>query len=239
MGPTRWPFGKALGFANQFYTNRGVGGVAAGLQVAGTAGDISGQTAPDVTLGELFYTNNTAALTLTAFILQDTANRSASYEGKVIRIFFLDTATQVANANNLFLQGTDNLIGANNQLELMYSRGSWFETDRVRINRTEVQNYTIGSAGSINVDGTRVAIVTGTATTSIVRAFSGGQVGQEITLMSNGSNGVNVFVDTGGNIVFITTNLYAINASGAYKFIKKNNTTWLMLHIGSTGIANI
>lgn len=238
MGPTRFPFGRAWGFANHFFTNRGVT-AGAGLQVSGTAGDISGQTAPDVTIGELFYTNNTAALTLTAFILQDTANRSANYEGKTIRVFFLDTATQIANANNLFLQGTDNLIGANSQIELMYSRGSWFETDRVRVNRTEVQNYTIGSAGSINVDGTRVAIVTGTATTSIVRAFSGGQIGQEITLMSNGSSGVGVFVDTGGNIAFITTNLYAINASGAYKFIKKNSTTWLMLHIGSTGIANI
>lgn len=239
MGPTRFPFGQAWGFANQFYTNKGVGGVAAGLQVAGTAGDISGQTAPDVTIGGLFYTNNTAALTLTNFVLQDTANRLAQYEGKVIRVFFLDTATQIANAGALVLQGTDNLIGANNQIELMFSRGSWFETDRVRLNRTEVNNYTIGSAGSINVDGVRVAIVTGTAATSVVFAFSGGQVGQEITLMNNGSSGVNTFVSTGGNIAFITTNLYAINASGAYKFIKKNNTTWLMLHIGSTGIANV
>lgn len=239
MGPTRFPFGTALGFANQFYTNKGVGGVAAGLQVAGTAGDISGQTAPDVTLGGLFYTNNTAALTLTNFILQDTANRAAQYEGKVIRIFFLDTATQVANAGALFLAGTDNLVGANNQIELMFSRGNWFETDRVRSSRVEVNNITIGSAGSVNVDGVRVAILTGTAATSIVRSFSGGQVGQEITLMNNSSSGLGVFVDTGGNIAFITTNLYAINASGAYKFIKKNNTTWLMLHIGSTGIANI
>lgn len=239
MGPTRFPFGQALGFANQFYTNRGVGGVAANLQVAGTAGDISGQTAPDVTIGQLFYVNNTAPLTITNFLLADTANRNSQYEGKLIRIFILDTGTQIDNAGNLFLAGTDNLRGSNSQLELMYSRGSWFETDRARVNRTEVQNYTIGSAGSINVDGVRVAILTGTAATSIVRAFSGGQVGQEITLMNNSSSGLGVFVDTGGNIAFITTNLYAVNASGAYKFIKKNNTTWLMLHIGSTGIANV
>lgn len=239
MGPTRFPFGQALGFANQFYTNKGVGGVAAGLQVAGTAGDISGSTAPDVTLGQLFYVNNTAPLTITNFLLMDTANRNSNYEGKLIRIFILDTGTQIDNAGALFLAGTDNLRGANSQLELMYSRGNWFETDRARVNRTEVQNYTIGSAGSINVDGTRVAIVTGTAATSVVFAFSGGQVGQEITLMNNSSSGLSVFVSTGGNIAFITTNLYAVNASGAYKFIKKNNTTWLMFHIGSTGIANV
>lgn len=239
MGPTRFPFGQALGFANHFYTNRGIGGVAAGLQVAGTAGDISGSTAPDVTIGQLFYVNNTGPLTITNFLLQDTANRVGQYEGKLIRIFFLDTGTQIDNAGSLFLMGTDNLRGANSQLELMFSRGSWYETDRSRPNRTEVTTATLGSANSVNVDGVRVLFVLGTAATSYIRALSGGQVGQEVTIMSAGSSGVNHYVDSGGNIIMITTNAYAINASGAYKFIKRNNSTWTMLHIGSTGIANV
>lgn len=225
MGPTRTPYGRAWGYANQFYTNRGVS-VAAGLQVAGTAGDISGQTAPDVTIGELFYTNNTGALTITNFLLQDTANRAANYEGKTIRIFFLDTATQVANSGTLFLSGTNNLIGANNQLELLFSRGNWFETDRVYVNRTEVNTYLLTGASSIGVDGVRLGLLNNTGSTTVnIIAFSGGQVGQELTLAKVGSNTVDIL--SGGNIFLAAgTNAIVMNASGAYKFIKIDSASW-------------
>lgn len=237
MGPTRFPYGQAYGFANQFYSNKGVT-VGAGLQVAGTAGDISGQTSPDVTVGDLFYVNNTAALTITNFTLLDTANRAGNYEGKVIRVFFLDTATQIANAAPLFLTKTDNLAvgagGGNSYIELMQSRGTWYETSRSQPNRSEVTNTVMTTASSYNVDGIRVLFLQNTGSiTRPVSAFSGGQVGQIIYVMRADSNAMTV--QTGGNIIIAGTNSFVLNPSGVYQFIKRNGTTWNMIYQSTAG----
>lgn len=228
MGPTRFPYGQARGFANQFVARPN------GAASASTAGDISGFTAPDVTIGELFYTNNTAALTITNFILQDTANRGTQYEGKVIRVFFLDTATQLANSGALQLAGTNNLIGANNNVELMFSRGSWWETDRVYSGRTEITTFVTNAQSSLNMDGVRVALLNNTgSTTNAITALSNGQVGQEVTFMLVGSNPVRFI--TGGNLFMTTTNAMLVNASGAYKAVKFDSATWRFLAINSGG----
>lgn len=221
MGPTRFPYGDALGFVNHF-NYRGE-----------TAGNITGSTTPNVTLGGLFYTNNTAALTLTNFLLDDTANRLTNYEGKRIRVFFLDTATQIANAGSLFLQGTNNLIGANNNIELMFSRGSWFETDRVNINRTEVNSFVLTGASSLNMDGVRVALLNNTGSATIaISALSGGQVGQDVTFMLVGSNPVRILGNI-ANIFTANTNAFLVNASGAYRVIKFDNSTWRVYSMGT------
>lgn len=256
--PTRFPFGLALGFENQF-NNYGKGGSnAQGALPAGTqyeqvtAGLLAqASTAPDISFGSLFYTNNTTNTVINDF-KQTWTGRASSLtaggqtdtsgpppEGKLITVIFLDNSTQLVNAGNLILNGTDNLLGINHSITLLGSNGKWYEIARSKNNTSEVSSFTIGSAASINVNDLRVATVIGTAATSIVRSFSGGQVGQVVYLMSAGSSGVNHFVDTGGNITLITTNMYAINASGVYEFVKRNNTTWSMVHIGSTGIANV
>lgn len=233
MGPTRFPYGQALGFVNQFNFTQGP-------TTTGTAGNISGTATPDVTLGNLFYVNNTGNLQITSFTLQDTANRIAQYEGKTFRVFILDTgSTTFANAGNLFLNGTNNMAGQNNSIEFMFSRGNFYELDRSYINRTEALAVTIGSAGSINVDGASLVVVTGTAATSVVRSFSGGQVGQTVILTAVGTGGVNHYVDNVGNIAMAGTGMYAINVSGSYQFTKVAANLWKMLHIGTTGIANV
>ncbi len=227
MGPTRFPYGLALGFANNFRTVQNT-----------TAGDISGNTTPDVTIGGLFYTNNTSPLTITNFLLQDTANRLGSYEGKIIRVFFLDTGTQLANAGALFLSGTNNLIGANNSIELMFSRGSWFEMDRSYVTRSEITTFVTNAQSSLNVDNVRVAILNNTgATTNKIIGLSGGQVGQEVTFMNIGSNPVILISQAGGatssNMIMMVTNALLISASGAWKFIKHTDLNWSALAVGS------
>ena len=228
MGPTRFPYGVGYGFVNNF-NYRGT-----------TAGDISATATPNVTIGDLFYANNTDSLTITNLLLDDTANRAANYEGKVVRLFFLDTATRIANAAPLFLNGTDNLAvgggGGVSYIELMQSRGTWYEIARSTPNRSTAQTYLVGPASSINVDGTLVALVQNTgSTTKFISAFSGGQVGQELTLMRLGSNVV--VVQTGGNILIAATNAYLLNASGAYQFVKENATNWRMITTGTAGNA--
>ena len=228
MGPQRYPFGSALGFQNQFLYTVGPTG-------SGTAGLISGSTAPNVTLGGLFYLNNTGTLVIQNLLLDDTANRIASYEGKIVKLFILDTGSTVfSNGGALFMAGTNNLFGQNNSIDFMFSRGSWYETGRSLITRNEVITYAANVGSSVNVDGVRVVKVNNTgATTTSVIAFSGGQVGQEVSLMLVGSNAARVL--EGGNIFIGLTNAVLINASGVYKFMKFDTAGWRTLAISSGG----
>ena len=225
MGPTRFPYGQAHGFVNQF-NYRGT-----------TAGNITGSTAPNVTEGDLFYANNTDALTITNFILSDTGNRLAEYEGKAIKVFFLDTATRIDNAAPLVLAGTDNLrVGTASAgvswLQLMHSRGTWYETGRSQPHRSTVSTLAINANSSANVDGVKLLILNNTgATTTALIALSGGQVGQEINVISQGSN-VNV-IKAGGNIFLAGTDGIAVNASGFVRLIKVSATAWRGLQVGS------
>ena len=228
MGPTRFPYGQALGFVNQF-------SFTVGPSASGTAGLISGSTAPNVTLGNLFYLNNTGSLVIQNLLLDDTANRLTQYEGKIVKLFILDTGSTIfSNGGALFMAGTNNLFGQNNSIDFMFSRGSWYETGRSLITRNEVLTYAANVGSSVNVDGVRVILANNTgATTTAIFAFSGGQVGQEVSIMRVGSNAVRVL--EGGNIFIGLTNAMIIGASGFYKFIKYDTATWRTLAISSGG----
>jgi len=224
--PTRFPYGQALGFQNQFNFSGAL---------SGTSGLISGSTAPNVTLGNLFYLNNTGTLVIQNLLLDDTANRLAQYEGKIVKLFILDTGSTVfSNGGALFMAGTNNLFGQNNSIDFMFSRGSWYETGRSVITRNEVFTYAANVGSSVNVDGVRVVLAnnTGATTTSLI-AFSGGQIGQEVSIMRVGSNAVRVL--EGGNIFIGATNAVIIGASGFYKFIKYDTASWRTLAISSLG----
>ena len=222
--PSRWPYGQALGYQNQFSFNGAL---------SGTSGLVSGSTAPNVTLGGLFYLDNTGTLVIQNLLLDDTANRLTQYEGKIVKLFILDTGSTVfSNGGALFMAGTDNLFGQNNSIDFMFSRGNWYETGRSLITRNEVFTYAANIGSSVNVDGVRVIKVNNTgATTTSVIAFSGGQVGQEISLMLVGSNAARVL--EGGNIFIGLTNAMLISASGVYKFMKFDTAGWRALAISS------
>ena len=229
MGPTRFPYGEARGFVNNF-------------NYRSTTANLFTQSdaTPDVTTGDLFYTNNTDNTTITHFDLQDYANRAANYEGKVITVLFLDNSTRLANAVNLYLAGTNNLLNRDatsiHGITLMHSRSGWYELQRHMTNRNEVLQYSISGTSSLNVDDVKVGLVlnTGSVTTAI-SALSGGQVGQSVVLVNAGSNAVRV--ETGGNILIVGTNAYVLNASGAYQFVRASAALWRMITIGTLGNA--
>lgn len=247
--PTRYPFGIALGFENQF-NNYGKGGI--GQQLAGqqyecvTAGLLAQMsTAPDVSFGSLFYTNNTGATTITNFTQTWTGRAGALTasgqtdtsgpppEGKLITIIFLDNSTQLANAGNLVLAGTDNLAGANHAITLIGSNGKWIEIERSKNTTAQVTTFSIGTATSINANDVSLAFITGTATPVQVKAISGGQVGQIITMVGLGSSGISAYAMTGGNINIVGTNSFLIPNSGALQFIKINGSLWNMYEVGT------
>lgn len=215
MGPTRYPNGQAIGFVNQFN------------YAGGTAGNISGSATPNVTLGGLFYANNTGSVQITNLILDDTANRLANYEGKVIRIFMLDTgSTSMANAGSLFLAGTNDLAGQNNSIELMHSRGNWYELDRSYINRTEYSSINIGGTMSINVDRVSFVALVGTGgAANTIASISGGELTQRVTLRV-ASGGANILITSAGNIWIGGTNAVTLLSSGVYDIIKTTASNW-------------
>lgn len=235
--PYRQPYGQAIGFTNQFKFSNGP-------VVSGTAGLFtSGDTTPDVTLGELFIANNTSATVISYFDMQGYAYKSADYSGKQITVMIIDNgSTSFANAGQLYLQNTGAAtIGTQPAFfKFVHFNSAWYEIESSKINRTVNQlAFTLGSASAINVDGTSFLTVTGTAATSYILAFSGGYIGQTVIVNAVGTSGVNHYVTDNGNIAIAGTGDYALNVSGTYQFTKITATRWSMLHIGTTGIADV
>jgi len=235
-GPFRQPYGSAMGFANHFQFS-------VAPAVSGTAGLItSGDTTPDVTVGDLFVANNTSATVISYFDLQNYAYKASDYQGKMIRVMVVDNgSTSFANAGQMYTQGTG--LATIGTMPAFYTfvqfNSSWYQTDVSKMNRSQVQALTLGSASAINVDGTNFLTVTGTAATSYILSFSGGFIGQTVVVNAVGTGGVNHYVTDNGNIAIAGTGDYCLNVSGTYQFTKISSTRWSMLHIGTTGIANV
>lgn len=225
MSQTRWPYGTALGFANHFRT---VQGTTAGLFA-------EGDTTPDVTVGDLFYTNNTSATQIVHFDLQRYAEKSADYEGKVISVFFIDNSTEIANAVQVNMATSDNRTGAGTITQFMYSRSAWYQLGGSRNSQNAARNLTIGSSTVLNADDTSTFLLTGTADTSVIQHISGGYVGQVITLMADNSASILTAVHTGGNILLSETNAVLISVSGpAIQLVRRDATNWVPVgYVGS------
>jgi len=230
MGPTRTPYGRAFGFVNQF-NYRGT-----------TAGDVSGQTTPDVSLGELFYVNNTAAVNITNFILSDTANRGVNYEGKIIRIVSLNSSTTVGNSAAVVLQGTSQLGTANAYIDLMYSNKRWLQVGGGVPNGSDFTTVTLGTAGGATVhNGTRFVMFQGVSGAQQLKALSGGYIGQTVGILSpaaSNSGGITVYVMTGGNLIFPGTNMVAVQTNAGISFTKVANNDWRYMQPGTAGLIN-
>ncbi len=235
--PTRFPYGQAVGFTNNFAAYGASLQTGAGnFTGMGTAGLISGTATPDVTIGDLFIANNTGAVTITYFNLQQFAYKSADYSGKWIRVLVLDNgSTTFANAGQLFLQGTDNLSTAGSNSPALYEfvqfNSSWFQVNVARTSRVDFNTYLLTGASSVNVSGVRVGMLNNTGSTTVnIIAFSGGQVGQTITLAKVGSNTVDIL--SGGNIFLAAgTNVLILNASGTYQFTNIGGGNWRQLEV--------
>jgi len=227
MGPTRFPYGQAKGFVNNFNYR------------STTANLItSGDTTPDVTTGELFYTNNTSNTVITHFDLQDYANRAANYEGKIITVFFLDDSTNLANAGNLYLAGTSTLNQTNASITLMHSRSGWYELERSVPSRSDVVTASAGTAASVTVDNaTKLIIFTGVSAAQQIKAISGGYQGQVLTLTASNTGGITSYAMTGGNIVFAGTNAFALVTNNALQ-LQKIGSSWRHLSPGTANLIN-
>jgi len=234
MGDTRFRDGLAYGPYGNFYANT------ANLFPQADA-------TPDVTLGNLFYSNNTTTTIITHFDLQAPPGDTSptfhqKYEGKIVKVVFLDDSTGLANAGRLILSSSDNLQGANNSAEFIYHNSSWIEFTRSynnsQIITVESKNLYSVSAGTggVNVRGNVkvVRIIAQTSSDATIRAAVNGAQGQIITLIAVGASDARIIVNSASNIdgTFVTTTSqstateFRLMSSGAISFVKHNNQ-WL------------
>ncbi len=243
--PTRFPFGVALGFENQF-NSYGRGGVntpnplPAGVQYEQVTAGLLAQASTGATVINLFRTFQTGrAGSWPASGQFDTT--SPPPEGKIIRVFFLDSNTTLAQGGsggigNIILTSSDNGAGINTITDFMASNGSWYQIGFPSRPSAGMglSTFSIGTATSINVANVELAFITGTATPVQVKAISGGQVGQIVSMVGLGSSGISAYVMTGGNINIVGTNSFLIPNSGALQFIKISSSFWNMYEIGTS-----
>ena len=233
MGDFRITYGSAIGKQNNFF--------------AKTDGLIAeGDTTPDVTNGTLFYTNNTTTTVITYFDLtsvQGANTQPGLFEGKEIKVLFLDDSTSLSRTNQLIISGTDGLIGRNGIAEFIYHNSAWYETNR-SVNGSgfvtvESKNlYTVSAGtGGVDVRGgvSVVRIIAGASSSATIRALVNGVQGQVVTLIASGASDATVIVNSASNIdgTFVSTTSatptqFRLMSSGAISFIKQGNQ-WLEL----------
>ena len=219
MGDTRFKGGFAIGPYANFYARTD------NLFAESDA-------TPNVTNGNLFYTNNTSGTTITDFELSSLPGKGAQeFEGKVIEVQFLDGNTTVANAGSVFLTGTDNTFRANSRLGLVYHNSAWYERSRSQVSRNSVQTLNFAlSNGTINADDLHTLILVPTVALATFTSISGGYIGQQVTLINGATSAINVQIISGlGNIYLNGTSNFILNQSGAYQVVKAGDDQWNLI----------
>ena len=236
MGDTRWKHGLAYGpYANFFANTANVFSQADGT--------------PDVTLGNLFYSNNTSNTTITHFDLQappgDTsATYHQSYEGKSIKVVFLDDSTRLVNGGRLILTGSEGLQGANNYIELFYHNSSWIECGR-SYNNNNVQQITSANLNTTAGAGTGQVLIRGRGPSNVLflasevtgpvvlRQVIGGEPGSQLTLIASWVSDALVIVNSASNIDGLFT---SVTSGSSVQFRMASSTGLVFTKFGNRWI---
>lgn len=218
MGQLRIRHGLAYGRENNFYT----------ANVAGGTGGLIAQanTAPDVTAGVLFYTNNTGSTIIRDFTLRHPAegqgNLAGLFEGKIIRVVFLDSNTRYAfSASGPLIGGTDGLQGASNFADFFYHTSAWYLGNFNRPTNPMIvytsSNVVYGTQSSLSVQGKNTVTLLNAANSSLTFfTLTGGEQNQEVTLYAvnsalqftantSGLQNSLVVTSTGGSTVVLSS----------------------------------
>lgn len=181
-------------------------------------------TTPDVTTGVLFYTQNTTNTAITYFNVVGDGGQpgDSACQGKRIVVFFKDGSTALIGGVQLLVKDTSSVtLPAGTISEFLLHNSAWYETQRITpvINPFQVQAGAVvtGSFG-LNVTTTNVLVLSASGGGAQLQSFSGGQVGQIVTLINNSSNTLTIAADGIGNIRAGTSALIVPN-SGAVQLI--------------------
>ena len=180
MGDFRVSYGEAVGPYNNFY-----------VRTDGLA--TSGDTTPDVTNIRVLYTNNTSLTNITYFdVMTPHGNNTQPgwFQGKELRVVFLDDSTTLIRSNQLRLNGGDATFGPYGVIDLMFHTSAWVETYRSENqNVLSVTSASLGVAGVVNAAGVSNIILTTVAGSSaILRRAIKGDTGDFLTVIGAGGS---------------------------------------------------
>lgn len=229
MGDFRVVYGRALGPVNNFFARTD------GLAVPG-------DTTPDVTNVGLLYTSNTSTTAITYFDLSSPQGPGnvGWFEGKELRVIFLDDSTSLTRSNQLVIAGDQTTVPANTSIDFTYHTSSWIE------NRRSINQSQIVSVESKNLTGSTTSLGTGgvsvlgrsiirlkaeVSSSVTLRTALNGYPGQIITLIASGGSDALVVVNSASNIdgTFVVTTStttptqFRLMSSGAISFVKQGN----------------
>lgn len=234
MGDFRISYGRALGKLNNFYAR--TDGLAA-----------NSDTTPDVTDIGLLYTANTNTTAITYFDVrspQGNNTQSGWFEGKELKVIFLDDSTSLTRSARMIVQGDATTYPVNTVRDFIFHNSSWIETHaptvlQSNIVSVESKNLT-GSTlslgtGGVSVLGKTVVRLLAEASSAVeLRTALHGYPGQIITLLGVGGSDSLVIVNSASNIdgTFVTTTSgtgatqFRLMNSGSISFVKQGNQ-WL------------
>ena len=191
----------------------------------------SGDTTPDVSIGTLFYTNNTSATAITYFDGLLSGGQVGIEEGKQIQIIFLDTATTLVNGAQMLLSDTANTFPANSTIDLEFHNSAWYERGRSKNVANSTRIFTpavtvVAGSFGVNVDNVKVLILNASAAAATLVSFSGGDIGQSVYVVPNTTNTLFIANAPAGNLIFPGTNTFLLSASASYEFIRAVGGNW-------------
>jgi hypothetical protein len=199
---------------------------------------------PDVTLGNLWYSANTSATTITNFDLSYVCgpNYAQHFEGKEITVWLLDSNTTIqGNNSSIYLAGTDAaLVGANTLVRFLYHNSAWYEAGGRTTHVDSVvtiQSNQLGVVGSLDASNRKVVrVLSAAASNSAIRLATGGEQGQELSLFAVGSTFTLTVNSAAANTFVLTssaaTTSFLVNLSGLLKFTYLGNQ-WIENRQGS------
>ena len=201
----------------------------------GTAGATSanhlivpGDTTPDVSLGAFFVTANTTATVISYFDVVGAGGvASTADNGKIITLLFQDNLTTIANAGRIFYAGSNAAFTSGQTVSFVYYNSAWYQWPNSEvIGREDVKTFTLAAgSAAINVAGVRTAIVTPSGGAITILGFSGGVVGQYVTILKDAASagtGLNLLGQA--NFQLASTALLVMDGSAAYSFVCDNGT---------------
>lgn len=221
MGDTRFKNGIAWGPYNNFFAR---------------SDNVFAQsdTTPDVTDGNLFWSNNTSTTIITHFDLSvpggGAGSNAGAFEGKQITVFFLDDSTSLANSGRLSLATSDGLQGINSAISMLYHNSAWIELHRSR-NISDVVSVTSAGltvTGQIDARGRKVVLTSATAgSAAVIRTAINGEQGQRLTLINGGSS-MTLVVNSAASNTFVSS-----SSTGAATMVVVGTVALSFVRIGN------
>lgn len=192
-------------------------------------------TTPDVTYGNLFYTNNASATSITHFDLSG-SNVTSERQGKAIKVLLLDGNTTLVNSSVLRLADAQDVTPAAGAVfDFLYVNSAWYETKRSynTSNILAVDSTTfVSSVGDLTINpGIKQLIVTVQANSVFtLRRLLGGSLGQQVSIFAANSTAILAANSAGATGSFVTGS----SAGAAYNVLGSQNALFTLVLQGST-----